>query len=376
MNKTHSPALAIAWRGYSTGDMSGPDPSSVPTPRPIRPVRIRRAGQLRFLYGLALLLSLAATTLAQENQELGRMWTFENPPLDVLEKEHGFRPDQEWLDALRLGSLRLGGEDIVSCFGSASFVSPNGLILSSNRTLRFAIAATQQAARSFAEGHPAKTLMSGFVAESLEQEIRLRSMTKYSEWLTAAQLVRMRNVTDEVNRGVVSTDTASAKKAKRDANKRKILDEARAADPKLVPQIVGLYQGAVLQLYQYKVYDDVRLVCTTSAEVARLGGVDEDSSFPRYRLDFAFLRAYEDGKPANTSKQLVSVETGRGAERGACVRFGQPERHEAVVYHGAAEARTRSQGCPFGSNGSRTVFGIGGISACCSARSSRLSRPC
>ena len=47
-----------------------------------------------FLSGLALLLSLTATTLAQENQELGRMWTFENPPLAY------FKPDQEWLNSL------------------------------------------------------------------------------------------------------------------------------------------------------------------------------------------------------------------------------------------------------------------------------------
>ncbi len=33
-----------------------------------------------FLPGLALLLSLTSTMLAQENGELGRMWTFENPP--------------------------------------------------------------------------------------------------------------------------------------------------------------------------------------------------------------------------------------------------------------------------------------------------------
>ncbi len=75
-----------------------------------------------FLPGLAMLLSLTGATLAQENQELGRMWTFENPPLAYLEKEYGFKPDQEWLDSLRLGSLRLGGEDVLSGFYSASFV--------------------------------------------------------------------------------------------------------------------------------------------------------------------------------------------------------------------------------------------------------------
>ena len=64
-----------------------------------------------FLPGLALLLSLTSTTLAQENQELGRMWTFENPPLAYLEKEYGFKPDQKWLNSLRLGSLRLDEGD-------------------------------------------------------------------------------------------------------------------------------------------------------------------------------------------------------------------------------------------------------------------------
>jgi hypothetical protein len=77
-----------------------------------------------FLPGLALLLSLTSTTLAQENQELGRMWTFENPPLDYLEKEHGFKPDQEWLNSLRLGSLRVGGKNVLTGFGSAALERP------------------------------------------------------------------------------------------------------------------------------------------------------------------------------------------------------------------------------------------------------------
>ena len=97
-----------------------------------------------FLAGLALLLSLTATTQAQENQELGRMWTFENPPLAYLGEEYGFTPDQGWLDSLRLGSLRLGSEDILSNLGSASFVSPEGLIMTSSRCVRDAIAWTRK----------------------------------------------------------------------------------------------------------------------------------------------------------------------------------------------------------------------------------------
>ncbi len=36
------------------------------------------------------------------------MWTFENQPLAYLEKEYEFKPDQKWLNSLRLGSVRPG----------------------------------------------------------------------------------------------------------------------------------------------------------------------------------------------------------------------------------------------------------------------------
>ena len=55
----------------------------------------------------------------------GRMWTFEAPPVDYFEEAYGFRPDDAWFERARLGALR-----IPSC--SASFVSPNGLVLTNH----------------------------------------------------------------------------------------------------------------------------------------------------------------------------------------------------------------------------------------------------
>lgn len=265
-----------------------------------------------FLPGLALLLSLTSTTLAQENQELGRMWTFENPPLAYLEKEYGFKPNQEWLNSLRLGSLRLGGEDVLSGFGSASFVSPKGLIMTSNRCVRDAVASTLDAVGSTRAGDPPSMIKTGFVAAALEQEIRLRS--RRDEWLTAAQLIKISNVTDKVNKGVAPTDNENQLKEKREANKKTILDAARKADPELVPQIVSLYQGGIFQLYQYRVYNDLRLVCIPHLQTAHFGGDPDNFTYPRHSIDFAFLRAYEDGKPADTTKHYFKWKSG-GAKK-------------------------------------------------------------
>ncbi len=59
----------------------------------------------------------------------GKMWTFEFPPTDYIERTHGFRPDEAWFERARLGALR-----IPSC--SAAFVSPNGLVLTNHHCAR------------------------------------------------------------------------------------------------------------------------------------------------------------------------------------------------------------------------------------------------
>src|SRR5215208_3764923 len=49
------------------------------------------------------------------------MWTFDNPPLKQWKERYDFEPSKEWLDKLRLASVRFPG-------ASGVFVSPNGLI--------------------------------------------------------------------------------------------------------------------------------------------------------------------------------------------------------------------------------------------------------
>src|SRR5678815_2167876 len=54
------------------------------------------------------------------------MWTFDNLPLQVLKDKYGFVPTPQWLDHVRLSSVRFNDG------GSGSFVSPNGLVLTNH----------------------------------------------------------------------------------------------------------------------------------------------------------------------------------------------------------------------------------------------------
>ena len=81
--------------------------------------------------------------------------------------------------------------------------------------------------------------------------------------------------------------------------------EACGDDKTLRCQVVRLYQGGQYKLYKYRKYSDVRLVFSPGFQAAFFGGDPDNFNFPRYDLDSAFLRLYENGKPALTPDHLV-----------------------------------------------------------------------
>ncbi len=244
---------------------------------------------------LAGALGAAIPLAAQDELGLGKMWTFERPPLAYLQREYGFKADERWWNTLRLASLRFGR----GC--SASFVSPQGLILTNHHCARDAIAQVQG---------DSDWVRDGFVAGALEDEVRLPG-------LTVQQLVAMRDVTAAITEGITAQMDPAAAEKLREANSEAVLAAARAASPQLQPQLVKLFQGGVWQLYEYRVYEDVRLVMAPHLQVAHFGGDPDNFVYPRYAVDFAFCRAYEDGKPADTSAHYFAW--GDGPEEGDLV---------------------------------------------------------
>jgi hypothetical protein len=210
------------------------------------------------------------------------MWTFDNPPLKQLAAKYNFHPTQAWLDHIRLSSVRLNDG------GSGSFVSSDGLLLTNHHVARGQLQKNSSAEHDY--------LRDGFYATSPDQEMK-------SPDLEVNVLVGMQDVTARVQgsaKGIA--DDAKALKA-REAEFAAITKESKDKTG-LRSDIVSLYNGGEYWLYQYKAYTDVRLVFAPEQQAAFYGGDPDNFTYPRYDLDMAIFRVYENGKPLHTENFL------------------------------------------------------------------------
>ena len=253
----------------------------------------------------ALLMAAAPVLRAEEG-----MWTFDNPPLKLLKAKYNFTPTQSWLDHLRLSSVRLNDG------GSGSFVSPNGLLLTNHHVARGQLQKNSTAEHDY--------LANGFYATSPEQEMK-------SPDLEVNVLVGMQDVTARVQGAAKGIqDDAAALKA-RDAETAAIEKESKDKSG-LRSDVVSFYQGGEYWLYTYKAYTDVRLVFAPEQQAAFYGGDPDNFTYPRYDLDMALFRVYENGKPLHTENFLKW--SAKGARPGELIFIsghpGSTERDDTV----------------------------------------------
>ena len=238
---------------------------------------------------LAAVLALCTATGAWSAEG---MWTLDHPPLARMQKELGWAPDAAWLTHAMHASVRVGN----GCSGS--FVSKDGLVLTNHHCVATCIDQLSTA--------DANLLETGFLARETSAERRCPA----SE---VSRLEQISDVTAEVTKATAKLD-GSAFTAARNAVKARLTAAcAGDAGTRVRCDVVELYHGGQYKLYRYHRYTDVRLAFAPERAAAAFGGDPDNFNFPRYGLDMALLRAYEDGRPASNVEFLAFNVAGPAA---------------------------------------------------------------
>lgn len=220
----------------------------------------------------AALLSLASAGLAAEG-----MWTFDNFPIADANRALGTRIDQAWLDRVRMSSVRLGG-----C--SAGLVSPEGLILTNEHCVSACVEDLSTPEVNYVER--------GFTPASRAEERKCPG-------LAAETLTSISDVTPRVQ-AATRGQSGEAYTRARDAEIGRIESEGCGGDATRRCQVVTLYRGGQFKLYTYRRYPDVRIAFAPEHRAAAFGGDLDNFSFPRFAIDAALVRIYENDRPVAT----------------------------------------------------------------------------
>jgi hypothetical protein len=215
------------------------------------------------------------------------MWTFNNVPKEDIKQKYGFDVTDDWLHKVQLASVRFPG-------GSGSFVSPNGLVLTNYHIVEEVVGELSTATKDYAK--------EGFVARKQSEELK-------AEGVSLDQLVSIEDVTAVVNSTVKSDMSAAEANAARRAQITTIETQSMQQTG-LKSDVVALYQGGQYNLYRYKRYNDVRLVFVPEFQAAFFGGDPDNFNFPRFNIDMALVRVYENDQPLKVDNYFKWSKTG------------------------------------------------------------------
>jgi len=232
---------------------------------------------------------LATAAIADEG-----MWTFDNFPAAAVNAKYHTAIDQAWLSRVRGASVRLSS----GC--SASLVSARGLVLTNHHCVRDCAQNLSTAQTDYVKD--------GFSAARREDE-------KLCPGMQAEILTTISDVTSGITAAAAGKTGQDFVKA-RDAAIAAVEKEGCAGHQALYRcQVITLYQGGQYKLYVYRKYADVRLVAAPELQTAFFGGDPDNFNFPRYDLDFSFVRLYEKDAPMATPDHLQwSVDPPRDGE--------------------------------------------------------------
>src|SRR5438309_4641056 len=216
------------------------------------------------------------------------MWPFNNVPRAEIKKKYGFDVTDEWLRKVQLASVRFNNG------GSGSFVSSNGLVLTNYHIVEDIVGELSTPQKDYAKD--------GFVAQTQADEKKIDGL-ELNELISIEDVTK--RVTDAVKPGVSDADAFAARRKEITA----IESESTKATG-LRSDVITLYQGGQYNLYRYKKYTDVRLVFAPEFQAAFFGGDPDNFNFPRFNIDMALVRVYENDQPVHPPSYFKWSTTG------------------------------------------------------------------
>jgi hypothetical protein len=201
-----------------------------------------------------------------------------------LQLVHSAELSPEWLTRVRDASVRLA-----NC--SATFVAADGLLLTNEHCVRNCLAERSSRRVNLVSG--------GFLAAAREREAPCSSQV-------ADVLLDTQEVTAAIEAATRNLDSRAANAARKKALtdlEQACHERSRTANPdaSIRCEGVALYAGGQYYIYRYRRYMDLRLVFAPELAVAGFGGDPDNFQYPRWDLDVALLRAYDEhGAPAHT----------------------------------------------------------------------------
>lgn len=173
--------------------------------------------------------------------------------------------------------------------GTASFVSPDGLVLTNYHCARTGIQQASSAEHNY--------LRDGFWAADRSQELPLRGIT-----MSINKVIK--DVSAEVN---PLLKAAPKTRAAQYGVLTKVANRYRQQHPGMQARIYSYRHNTQHILYVTQTFQDIRLVGAPPIDIAKFGGETDNWTWPRHGCDFAILRAYvsKDGKSTAYSKDNV-----------------------------------------------------------------------
>ena len=227
----------------------------------------------------------------------------------------------DWLEHLRLSSVRLNDG------GSGSFVSADGLVLTNHHVV---VGQLQKLST------PQKELRRrGSTPRRATEEMKAHGPGTERADVDGRVTARVR--------AQAGRPSDARRASKRGAQKlRRSRRKTSISDRTAIRCRHALSGAREYWLYRYKRYTDVRLVFAPEQQAAFFGGDPDNFTFPRYDLDFALVRAYENGKPALRTHAFPQVERdGTRAEKARLRQSGHPGSHDRTETVAAARVPER-----------------------------------